>query len=146
LDLGRIDDQLGWSYYANCLASCLLFAWSLALLPLRLRRPRPRRPLGRAGSVVCWAVPLGSAYEFVRVVTVLLGEGPNAQIVGRELFTGIFTFQEHSIPLAVASGWLAMAFRGRRRPGRDWIDFFGIALGAGWLLQWLGLSLSTYWG
>ena len=35
---------------------------------------------------------------------------------------------------AIIAGWLVLALSGRRRPGRDWLDYLGRAIGVGWIV------------
>jgi hypothetical protein len=157
---------LGW---VNGLWSCLVLAspfamaWTLAILALRLRRPRPRwRRLVRqpgfiAGlmAAIVLAIRLaGFATMYWRVhndpglavPAIRLGRPKGCIVAGN---MGLLAFDtDHflgtlaMIGLAVASTWMLMLLGGRWRPERSWIDRAGRALGWFWIAT---LPLTCWW-
>ena len=118
-------------------STCLVSAWAMALVVLRLRRPRPyrRRLVRQPGFVACTASLVG----------LLLGS-----VCGR-IYFGITYYNLHGynsfrsddywswairpaglVVLGASAGlWLA----GRSLPERSWIDRMGRAIGVFWIAK-----------
>ncbi len=122
-------------------ASPLLTPWSVALLGLALRPPRPplRRLLGRPGIAALMASPVLAPLVAIRVAIILRSVPINAR--GEY---GIRLFWLNLIPAvdsAVAVAWLSIWLGGRWRRSADWIDAAGRALGLAWFATDLALQL-----
>jgi hypothetical protein len=106
---------------------CLVFPLMLALIPLRLRRPRPALSIiaRQQGFAACCAgvaaFALGALNE---LWSIFLGEG-------RYSFWQSCTVWGDSI---VPGAWLFLALSGRWRSQPDWIDRLGRILGAFWVV------------
>lgn len=121
----------------------LLTPATLALLVLRLRRPRPgrRRLLLQPGAVALVAALLGiiaaQYYEAgLRDVVQELARGVSLREAVGAFFwhdTGPYT------TVAVAVAWLTLAISGRWRREPGWLDAVGTILGIFWLVQPLAI-------
>jgi hypothetical protein len=134
----------------------LVLAWSLAVLVLRLQRPRARMVrLARqpgfvacalvAGTMACRAVGLG-----------LRGVTDSLWVIGRPLHWSnllrvdveweLFWPNSHPwserIGLVIAWAWLVQVLSGCFRPEPSWIDRAGRVLGVLWIVK---LVLSWIW-
>ena len=146
------------------LAAPLVMAWTLAILALRLRRPRDRwirlvRQPGlvaglMAASVLAWRL-LGFATMYPRVIgrprlnILTVRSGALSGIWGggwppdHLLFeTDHFLDTMAIIGVAVASSWILLLASGRWRPERSWIDRAGRVLGWFWIAA---LPLTSWW-
>jgi hypothetical protein len=163
---GAAARLLGW---INGLWSCLILAspfvmaWTLAILGLRLRRPRPRwRRLVRqpgfvAGSVaglvlafrlagfatLRWRVGSdpGLALWSVRFIWprgYIVAGNPGYLAFDNDHFLGTMAM----IGLAVAATWMLMILSGRWKPERSWVDRAGRLLGWLWIVT---LPLTAWW-
>jgi len=111
----------------------LLISWTIALLVLRLRRPRPRlrrlavQPGFIAGAAASATLAmLGPLIGLASYLSTLKGRGGDV----RDLVVLIIP----QVGFAVAGAWLAVALSGRRRPEPGWIDGLGRFVGALWLV------------
>ncbi len=118
--------------------SCVAACWMLALLALRLRRPRPGlgRLLVRPGHVACCvaaaALALGGLHELVRIAS----RDPNRM---PDSYQQLWITVSSGVGPTVAGAWLLLALGGRWRPDPGWIDRLGRLLGCcwiGWILLW----------
>lgn len=125
------------------LASIFLLAWTLALVPIRLRRPRPpfHRLLRQPGAVAVLAT-------VAAVVASLACWGLLAlpTLFGSRIFVDSMVSQFYPIPFrafnflltavghSVLAAWSVLALSRRWRPERSWIDRSGRALGVGWIV------------
>jgi hypothetical protein len=127
----------------KCVASALM----LALIPIRLARPRPpwRRLARQPGFVACWAIAAVLALGLVEGLFRVAFQG------GFKQWGGVWPF--HALwelgvvfrgPFAVAAAWLALALAGRWSPEASWIDRLGRALGLAWVI-WLPMTLIEPW-
>ncbi len=145
----------------------LLFAWTLALPALRLRRPRPRwrglfRQPGMAACAVALAVLIctliGTAQSWsihqFRPMPVTpfpprwmssawAGRLPPLQQLGRLLYyDGLGSTWAGP---AICGAWLTMALGGWWRPERSAIDRLGRAIGVVWIVLSLGVLATLAW-
>ncbi len=121
-------------YYRVSRAALILEPWTVALLVLRLRRPRPRFHLimgqaGTAASVAAILIPI--VVNLPHLVSVALGPiGPMRAVPWRD----VIYFLPRSCGSGVASAWLILALSGHWRTEPSWIDRLGRALGVGWIM------------
>jgi hypothetical protein len=130
------------------LARPCLATWTLALLALRLRRPRPtrRRLLLRPGMVACVAAACVLCLNTLGLLAFLLLELCLGRGVPIVIDKGIFSltvtdWSVDQVAFAVLAAWICLVLGGRRRPERSWIDRGGRALGDAWILA----ALSHWW-
>jgi hypothetical protein len=121
--------------------------WTLTLLILAVARDhsRIRRLACQPGFVACTAAAL-----VILVVGLLnLATLKHNFVTGLPLsvrmpvcFGDALTFTHAECGIAVAGAWMTMILGRRWRPGRDWIDRGGLALGLFWIamvpVTWLG--------
>ena len=163
LELERPGD--GWSFDRALFAlaravwlsqSCLL-AWTLALLALRCRQPRPplRRLALQPGTVVCIATVLGMAEGTLE----LLARWALCWVIKREDWWRLNTDlnQWDSVPLGawfrihdwvitrseyiafgIVLAWIVLALSRRCRPEPSWLDRAGRILGLLWITAAVG--------
>jgi hypothetical protein len=122
-------------------------AFMLALIPIRLLRPRPglRRLVRQPGFAACCAIAAVLAFGFVEGLILVFfrdvqkGWGnvwPFQQLWSIGIaFCGIF---------AVAGAWLLLALTGRWRAEKSWVDRLGRVLGTVWV-AWLPISVLEPW-
>lgn len=145
------------------LAAPLAMAWTLAILALRLRRPRDRwrRLVRQPGLVAGLMAALVLAWRLAGFATMCarLIDRPHLNILTVKslglggtwggwppdhlLFeTDHFLDTMATIGVAVASAWLLLLATGRWSPERSWIDRAGRALGGFWIAC---LPLTSWW-
>jgi hypothetical protein len=155
--IGPAPPTTGWIWGSwGCLvrASPLVMAWTLAILVLRLRRPRPlwarlvRQP-GLVAGLMAALVLIWRLLGFATLCARVLGDPGLAAWLprhfdGRGCFIGgnpgwllfdtdNFLNTMALIGTAVASAWILMFVSGRWRPERSWIDRAGRILGSFWI-------------
>jgi hypothetical protein len=112
-------------------ASCLFAAWSVALLGLRLRQPRPRliQLARQPGFVACVvtvvAMGVGSAWALLKLRSLDVSWMP---------FHLYWTDAVFWVRQAVAGAWLALIIGRLWRPKPSWIDRSGRLVGAYWVV------------
>jgi hypothetical protein len=129
----------------TALGSPLLMAWTVALLPLTVPRPRPnlRASLHRPGTIACGAATLAMAIGAVNT-TALLVVVWIKQSLGRYEPDGIIETLVQCLihgagigmgmpGLAVTVAWATLASSGHWQPGPDWLDRAGRCLGVVWI-------------
>lgn len=144
--------SLGWQFWPKAVVLPCAAAWTLALLLLHLRAPRPSfsRLARRPGWIACLAGSCGIAIALLdRVVRLVLVFGlrgfdsarflshyrfPNWETVLRDHLYSLDFIATQYIASAIAGCWLVMAVGGRWRAVPTWIDLFGRATGVFWLL------------
>ncbi len=157
--LGRVNGL--WSCLV--LASPFAIAWTLAILGLRLRRPRPRwrRLIRQPGLVAGLLAATVLVFRLAGFATMCwrVGNDPRLAVWNPRLDRpggcivagdpGLLWFDtDHflgtmaMIGLAVASSWMLMRASGRWRPERSWIDRAGRVLGWCWIAA---LPLTCWW-
>lgn len=123
---------LGMAVVLLLLAGPIAASWTLALIPLRLIRPRPGLRL--LASQPGWAASCGFAVGLAAgsvAVGMLL-----AVIEGRNL---AFLVQELSpmapglVAPAILAAWLTLILNRRWKPEPSWVDRLGRILGVYWL-------------
>jgi hypothetical protein len=120
--------------------SPLLAAWSLGLVALRLRQPRP--DLRSLASQPGWSASCAAAVGVVAgAVMAAIG------VYGRYGIQSFFDLVPYPVGVAVGAVWLHLAATGHWRPEPSWIDRAGRVLGAAWLamipLVWGRFLLSS---
>jgi hypothetical protein len=113
-----------------------LLSWTLAFIPLRLRRPRPplHRLMDQPGMAACCAVAIVTAIDVIsRAIYVLLLEPPHA----REMLARYWRGNSQHLGPAVAVTWLGLFLSRRWRPEPGWLDRIGRVIGVFWLLTLL---------
>ncbi|QDV35157.1 hypothetical protein [Tautonia plasticadhaerens] len=116
---------------------------SIALIPIRLRRPRPGWALlrDRPGFVASIAVLSGLVLETFNDLPLMLNYP-----IGVESWLYAASFPSNVAPL-VAVSWLVLAMGGRWSPGpeSDWVDRAGLALGVLWLVGFAAAVVASFW-
>jgi hypothetical protein len=122
---------------------------TLAVVALRLRRPRPprRRLFAPPGVVACVVAACVIALDLAHHALIMIEDyfqypqPANDAVRWGELERRSFqTVASTSVGFAVAASWLAMALARRWRPERTWIDRAGIVVG--WL--WIALVVIRF--
>jgi hypothetical protein len=158
--------EKGWSFRTGLgalsrgalLCQPLLVALVLAVLLLRIRRPRPqgRRLVLLPGTAVGISTVLGMAIGTLELIArslvfwILKGENlwrwnpdiPGAPWANGPLFIWFLISQwvfsnEDRVPFALLTAWILLALSGRWRSDSSWVDRAGIILGLLWLLTGL---------
>lgn len=125
-------------YWVAAAVPCIVM-WMLALLILRLRRPRPRlRCVARQpGAVACLAavmvVAVGSATATpARITSAIQQDGWRDFQLHWSIYLTFINLQT-CVSYAVAASWSTLALGGFWRPERSWIDRAGRVLGVFWV-------------
>jgi hypothetical protein len=143
--------RLGWNPQteARFAALCIVpfvGCWSLALLALRFRPPRPRTrdALRHPGTL---AVLVASATVAVRLAVLLAASVivPGWRGLTASWWAACLRELAGLGGLAVLTSWFVLAVAGRRRRGRDWIDRLALLAGLGWVASlgirgWIDLA------
>ena len=120
----------------------MLAAWTLVVVLLRLRWPRPvpRRMARQAGMIACAAAILGMALAVTElaIVSAFAGFTPGRQL--QWLLSAWLRGTAPQVGMAVAAARLAHATILGRRPAADAIDRLGRWLG------WLWVALAPIFG
>jgi hypothetical protein len=110
----------------------LLGCWTLAVLIVRLRSPRPRRVrlICQPGTL---AVATATAYAVAVAAGFLL-----AFLIRAKYKPAWSDYTAQAIDLngtakAIAAAWLILALSGRWRPERTWVDRLGCLIGLAWI-------------
>jgi hypothetical protein len=106
----------------------------VALIPLRLRRPRPpvRRVRRQPGFIACFAVVLGMAWFGLFCASILLKRSSMLPSVSLNILWWISS--PSSVGAEIATAWVILAVSGRCRPEPSWIDRSGRILGIAWII------------
>jgi hypothetical protein len=128
----------------------LVIPWTLLLLVLRMRPPRPigRRIWRQPGMAACLAAVLG---WFWTIFPLLLAMNVEYVARSRRSITPTDWAQKYLsdelfmyIGLAIAATWFVQYLSGRWRRPADWIDRMGRVLGSLWILIGLVWTLHEY--
>jgi hypothetical protein len=157
---------IGW---VNGLWSCLVLAspfamaWTLAILGLRLRRPRPRwrRLVRQPGFIAGLMAALVLAFRLSGFATMQwrVGSDPGLAVWSARvtrpsgcIVAGNFGYLSFDtdhflgtmamIGFAVVASWMLMLASGRWRPERSWIDRAARTLGWFWIAT---LPMTSWW-
>jgi hypothetical protein len=128
--------NIEWYWYNSARSVNVLVPWSVALLALSLRQPRPRRLISRASATVGIVVSAGLtmwAILFLLVVCVK-GSSPVRSLGGVWFRIGLL--MPTQVALSLASVWLLVGTSSDERR-LDWLEVLGWLLGGCWVL--LGL-------
>ncbi|MEO6808264.1 MAG: hypothetical protein ABI353_04045 [Isosphaeraceae bacterium] len=125
-----------WSCAAMLGAAPLIAFWSLALLIIRLRKPRPpiRRLSREPGFIACVASALGILFGALIFITYLL-RGRSGEWI---LPVGF------PVGYAVAASWLTLVLNRRWRPVPDLLDRAGRVLGVYWIATVPAFMIALY--
>lgn len=107
--------------------------WTLALIPLRLFRPRPS--LRRLAHQPGWMASLAFAVAFAFVSAVL---GGLIAIIGRNQGVGLLELSPMLLIFfapVILTAWLSLILTRRWRPEPSWLDRSGRILGVFWILM-----------
>ncbi len=115
---------------------------TLAILAIRLRRPRPdlRRLYRQPGAVAVSAAVVVIFWDVIGLlVQFSLSESNQSQLNERpyyanSAFAWAFLETPETIGLAVGVSWVLLALGGRWRAERGWIDRAGRVIGVAWLV------------
>ena len=115
----------------------------LALIPLRLMRPRPpfRWIRRQPGFIACLIVAFGMAHMGLYFAVHRFKQPiPWANIDVLSLIVS------PSVGLLILSAWLVLAVSGGWRPERSWIDRAGRMLGIAWIVRYVIHVFFEGWG
>jgi hypothetical protein len=140
---GRLQDQPDWARYLAVVIGGLV-AWTPTVLILRLRGPRltlrrlSRQP-GFAAGVGSTAILAIGLLALVRVSRrgMAVRAGVRLPPPDPSWWLGVVLHFGAVVGPAVIAAWLLLAFSGRRRPSRGWLDLLGRALGIAWIILFL---------
>lgn len=125
-------------------AARVVTAWTLALLILHLRPPRPRtaRLLCQPGFV---AVATATAYTVAVAVGFFL-----AYLIRAKYKPAWSDYIGQSVDVAgtaqaIAAAWLILALSRRWRSERNWTETASFAVGLAWIALWLSGNLFDWW-
>ncbi len=147
LDLEEVisGDAPGRAYFEQLyvFGAPLIVAWSLAVLILSLRKPRPalRHIAGRPGFVACAAILLAFVERSIYFAVLVVHDNSRAAVAVWYPNT-VITLSGHA-GLMIIGAWLALRLGRRWRPGPTWVDRLGCVLGLCWVLMFV--SFEIYW-
>jgi hypothetical protein len=122
----------------------LVFAFTIAALVLRFKRPRPqlRRIFRQPGTVGCFAATLSFVFAFLIYTPTTLHTLGDPRFNSWMLNVWLFTSRMTGV--AVASAWLALALCGQWRSERTWVDRMGQLLAGSWIFA-IVLEVASVW-
>ncbi|MFI5459221.1 MAG: hypothetical protein ACHRXM_27665 [Isosphaerales bacterium] len=140
-----------WSSYGLLVTVLVPFcwAWTLAILGLRLRRPRSRlrRLMRQPGAIACYS----AAFALVPALAGLLGLGVISGLLSGSDYASpqwdrLLGFSFILVPaltgFAILGSWATLLLGRRWRAEPDWIDRAGRLLG----VYWIGAIFLPIWG
>ena len=130
---------------AEGLSTCVASAILLALIPIRLRRPRPglRRLARQPGFVASCAVAAALAAGVAQGL-ILISFRTWGYKRGPWPFQQLWAIGAEKCFFAIAGAWLLLALSGRWRAEPGWIDRLGRLMGAVWIFGILVMFLETW--
>jgi len=125
-------------------ASRHLGCWTLAVLMVRLRSPRPRhfRLMCQPGML---AVATATAYAVVGAAGFLLAFLIRAKYKPAWSDYAGQAIDLHGTSKAIAAAWLILALSGCWRPERTWIDRLGCLIGLAWIVLEIAGNVFDWW-
>jgi hypothetical protein len=125
----------------------LLSVWSLTLLLLRFRPPRPslRALMRQPGIVACFMILTGVVFGLLMVSVIFAMTAAINTANGESVWSFFVDFQFNKLlaflsshtGCAIVASWVSLRLGRRWRPSPDWIDLTARFLGA----IWIALSL-----
>lgn len=132
-----IDVVLGTMLYITVLTLPFFAAWTLSLIPIRQRFPRPRlrRLANQPGMIATCAVGVSFVFAFLRIGISLLVLGSHSFLLGIWIDEPLLELAHAaSYPgLAVLASWATLLLGGRWYAEPSWIDGLGRFMGAYWI-------------
>ncbi len=125
-------------------ASRFLGCWTLAVLIVRLRPPRPRtvRLMCQPGML---AVATATAYAVFIAAWFLLAFLMLAKYKPTWSDYTAQAIHLRGTATAIAAAWLILALSGRWRPERTWVNRSGCLIGLAWIALLIFGNLSNWW-
>jgi hypothetical protein len=140
----KLREILGSAVTASATVSPSIMAFTIAVLFLRFRKPRPRSRLifRHPGAMGCSAA-------FLALLIAILALTPTTlQSLGKPNFHGwmfnVWLIISRGAGMAVAGAWLTLAMSGQWRAAGDWIERMGQVLSVAWMLALL-LEIALAW-
>jgi hypothetical protein len=131
-----IQSKVMWRESALALLLCalpVLAAWTLALIPLRLLKPRPRsHRLAREPGLMAglsFAITTG----FLAILAPIIRFGIGADDWDH-ILRGTFMLMPAAVGVAVLASWTTLILSRRWRAEPSWIDRLGRAFGVFWVV------------
>lgn len=116
---------------------CMLFAFAVGTMALRLRRPRPSlRRVGRQpGFVACAAVLCSAMLDFVNMAAgwMSVSGGAGWRVLGSIFHPTIRSISVTIVARGVILAWAVLGLSAGWRPEPGWIDRLGRGIGMAWL-------------
>jgi hypothetical protein len=130
---------------ASAYAYPSILTLTVAALVIRFIPPRPRvrSVLRQPGALGCAVAVFGFLLVFLVKTPEILSLRGTVMLDWRHYFNLSLTCSRMT-GIAVASAWLALAFAGRWRPERTWVDWFGQVLAGSWIVA-IVLELAAVW-
>jgi hypothetical protein len=125
---------------------CVALFWTLAVLPLRLRKPRPtRRRLWRQpGVIACSAAGLAALLSVVSSIPEGLGPPNLGEDWSFWYGLAVAATASGANGPAIAVAWTVLTLSGAWRAEASWIDRLGRGLGVIWFLLFVaGVVLNS---
>lgn len=135
-----------WGVSALMGSSAAVLTATLALIPLRLRTPRPqgerlwRQPGWLACAAVALALAISLAQQLLEVAFVLIRLGPS-RLNWTSLLRSLMLGLPSKAVFSVAAAWATLGLVGGWESEKGWIDRLGRLLGLYWIsypiLAWI---------
>ena len=127
-----------WGVSALLGSSAAVLTATLALIPLRLRHPRPygerlwRQPGWLACAAVVLALAISLAQQLLEVAFILIRLGPSRLDLA-SLFKSLLLGLPTKAVFSVAAAWATLSLVGGWESEKGWVDRLGRLLGLYWL-------------
>ncbi len=146
IDLCADGDYKGAGALLAYLSALVAAAWTVAVIPLRLRRPRPPwRRLGRQpGFIAASAAALALTLLILVIARAWMVKGVAAFFVG-DIELSLVVLGPSLAGAAVLGSWTTLILGRRWRAEASWPDRLGRALGAYWIAMGLGAPALAGW-